>query len=58
MQHLILLITFNDSHPSAPALLCCAGKSSMLQAILQTMRLTKGEMHVGGTVSYVPQTPW
>ena len=30
----------------------------MLQAILQTMRLTKGEMHVGGTVSYVPQTPW
>mmetsp|Transcript_12259 Transcript_12259/g.33459 ORF Transcript_12259/g.33459 Transcript_12259/m.33459 type:complete len:1462 (-) Transcript_12259:707-5092(-) len=34
------------------------GKSSVLQAILQTMRLTKGEMHVGGTVSYVPQTPW
>jgi len=37
---------------------CRAGKSSMLQAILQTMRLNKGEMHVGGTVSYVPQTPW
>jgi hypothetical protein len=22
------------------------------------MRLNKGEMHVGGTCSYVPQTPW
>jgi len=42
----------------ACALPLCAGKSSVLQAILQTMRLTKGEMHVGGTVSYVPQTPW
>lgn len=35
-----------------------SGKSSVFQAILQNMVLKKGHMSVGGSVSYVPQTPW
>uniref|UniRef100_A0A7S0R450 Uncharacterized protein n=1 Tax=Chlamydomonas leiostraca TaxID=1034604 RepID=A0A7S0R450_9CHLO len=35
-----------------------SGKSSVFQAILQNMILEKGGMAVGGSVSYVPQTPW
>jgi ABC-type transport system involved in cytochrome bd biosynthesis fused ATPase/permease subunit len=35
-----------------------AGKSSVFQAILQNMQLQSGEMAVGGSISYVPQTPW
>lgn len=35
-----------------------SGKSSVFQAILQNMQLQSGLVQVGGTVSYVPQTPW
>jgi ABC-type transport system involved in cytochrome bd biosynthesis fused ATPase/permease subunit len=35
-----------------------AGKSSIFQAILNHMSLESGELHVGGTMAYVPQTPW
>ncbi|KAL6759443.1 ABC transporter [Haematococcus lacustris] len=35
-----------------------SGKSSVFQAILQNMVLEKGVMAVGGSISYVPQTPW
>lgn len=35
-----------------------SGKSSVFQAILQNMQLKKGNMSVGGAISYVPQTPW
>lgn len=30
----------------------------MFQAILQNMQLDSGTMAIGGTVAYVPQTPW
>jgi ABC-type transport system involved in cytochrome bd biosynthesis fused ATPase/permease subunit len=44
-------------HPS-----CClafpAGKSSILQAILNKMIVAEGSVEVGGTIAYVPQSPW
>lgn len=35
-----------------------AGKSSILQAILSKMNVAEGRLSVGGSVAYVPQTPW
>ncbi|KIK63265.1 hypothetical protein GYMLUDRAFT_40975 [Collybiopsis luxurians FD-317 M1] len=35
-----------------------SGKSSILHALIGEMRRTRGEVVFGGTVSYVPQTPW
>jgi hypothetical protein len=35
-----------------------AGKSSILQAILNKMIVAKGNVAVGGTIAYVPQSPW
>ncbi|KAG6865425.1 hypothetical protein C0991_002663 [Blastosporella zonata] len=35
-----------------------SGKSSVLQALIGEMRKTRGEVLFGGTVAYVPQTPW
>ena len=35
-----------------------AGKSSILQAILSKMFVQQGRVDVGGTIAYVPQTPW
>ncbi|KAJ3915478.1 multidrug resistance-associated ABC transporter [Lentinula edodes] len=35
-----------------------SGKSSILNALIGEMRRTRGEVVFGGTVSYVPQTPW
>eukprot|EP00798_Chlamydomonas_sp_ICE-L_P017393 gene17393-23693_t len=35
-----------------------SGKSSVFTAILQSMRLEKGELKIGGNVAYVPQSPW
>ncbi|KAF9466008.1 multidrug resistance-associated ABC transporter [Collybia nuda] len=35
-----------------------SGKSSILQAMIGEMRRTKGEVVFGGSVAYVPQTPW
>jgi ABC-type transport system involved in cytochrome bd biosynthesis fused ATPase/permease subunit len=35
-----------------------AGKSSILQAILSKMVVQQGRLDVGGTIAYVPQTPW
>ncbi|GLB40936.1 putative ABC transporter transmembrane region [Lyophyllum shimeji] len=35
-----------------------SGKSSILQAMIGEMRKTKGEVVFGGTIAYVPQTPW
>lgn len=40
---------------------CClvaAGKSSVLQAILGKMMAAQGSVQVGGSIAYVPQTPW
>jgi ABC-type branched-subunit amino acid transport system ATPase component len=42
---------------------CClchlpAGKSSILQAILSKMIVQEGRLNVGGTIAYVPQSPW
>ncbi len=34
------------------------GKSSIFQAVLNHMHVESGEVHVGGTMAYVPQTPW
>ncbi|KZT29932.1 multidrug resistance-associated ABC transporter [Neolentinus lepideus HHB14362 ss-1] len=34
------------------------GKSSLLQAMIGEMRKTRGEVVFGGSVAYVPQTPW
>lgn len=34
------------------------GKSSIFQAVLNHMTLESGGLHVGGTMAYVPQTPW
>ncbi|TFK50066.1 multidrug resistance-associated ABC transporter [Heliocybe sulcata] len=34
------------------------GKSSLLQAMIGEMRKTSGEVTFGGSVAYVPQTPW
>lgn len=35
-----------------------AGKSSILQAILSKMTVQQGRVNVGGSIAYVPQTPW
>jgi ABC-type transport system involved in cytochrome bd biosynthesis fused ATPase/permease subunit len=35
-----------------------AGKSSVLQAILSKMMVQEGRLDVGGTIAYVPQSPW
>ncbi|KAF5390987.1 hypothetical protein D9757_004049 [Collybiopsis confluens] len=35
-----------------------SGKSSILNALIGEMRRTRGEVVFGGSVSYVPQTPW
>jgi hypothetical protein len=35
-----------------------AGKSSILQAILNKMIVAEGRVEVGGTIAYVPQSPW
>ncbi|KAF5360296.1 hypothetical protein D9758_009166 [Tetrapyrgos nigripes] len=35
-----------------------SGKSSILQALIGEMRKTRGEVVFGGSVAYVPQTPW
>ncbi|KAF8880183.1 multidrug resistance-associated ABC transporter [Infundibulicybe gibba] len=35
-----------------------SGKSSVLQALIGEMRRTQGTVVFGGTVAYVPQTPW
>ncbi|KAG2422455.1 hypothetical protein HXX76_016025 [Chlamydomonas incerta] len=35
-----------------------SGKSSIFQAVLNHMNLESGALHVGGTMAYVPQTPW
>ncbi|KAH7104385.1 cadmium ion transporter [Auriculariales sp. MPI-PUGE-AT-0066] len=35
-----------------------SGKTSLLQAIAGEMKKTKGNVSLGGTVAYVPQTPW
>ncbi len=35
-----------------------AGKSSVLQAILNKMVVAKGSLEVGGHIAYVPQSPW
>ncbi len=35
-----------------------SGKSSVFTAILDNMRVAKGSVSVGGTIGYVPQTPW
>jgi len=37
--------------------LCLAGKSSLLQAILNKMVVAKGSVAVGGQIAYVPQVP-
>lgn len=38
--------------------MCLAGKSSILQAILSKMIVQEGRVNIGGTIAYVPQTPW
>ncbi|KXZ48458.1 hypothetical protein GPECTOR_27g628 [Gonium pectorale] len=35
-----------------------SGKSSIFQAVLNHMVLESGALHVGGSMAYVPQTPW
>ncbi|KAJ2912814.1 hypothetical protein MD484_g7600, partial [Candolleomyces efflorescens] len=35
-----------------------SGKSSLFQAIIGEMRRTSGQTVVGGSLAYVPQTPW
>jgi hypothetical protein len=35
-----------------------SGKSALLQGLLGEMRQTHGHTRFGGTVSFVPQTPW
>ncbi|GFR52364.1 hypothetical protein Agub_g14922 [Astrephomene gubernaculifera] len=35
-----------------------SGKSSIFQAVLNHMSLDSGGLHVGGSMAYVPQTPW
>ncbi|KZW01126.1 hypothetical protein EXIGLDRAFT_719505 [Exidia glandulosa HHB12029] len=35
-----------------------SGKTSLLQALAGEMRKTRGNVVLGGTVSYVPQSPW
>ncbi|KAF9466028.1 multidrug resistance-associated ABC transporter [Collybia nuda] len=35
-----------------------SGKSSLLQALIGEMRRVRGEVVFGGSVAYVPQTPW
>ncbi|KAF9447357.1 multidrug resistance-associated ABC transporter [Macrolepiota fuliginosa MF-IS2] len=35
-----------------------SGKSSVLQALIGEMRKTRGEVVIGGSIAYVPQTPW
>ena len=35
-----------------------SGKSSLLQALVGEMRMTKGDVVFGGSVAYVPQQPW
>ncbi|KAF9020670.1 multidrug resistance-associated ABC transporter [Hymenopellis radicata] len=35
-----------------------SGKSSILQALIGEMRRLNGEVVLGGSVAYVPQTPW
>ncbi|KAJ3982865.1 multidrug resistance-associated ABC transporter [Lentinula detonsa] len=35
-----------------------SGKSSILNALIGEMRRTRGDVVFGGSVSYVPQTPW
>ncbi|KAF9044293.1 multidrug resistance-associated ABC transporter [Panaeolus papilionaceus] len=35
-----------------------SGKSSLLQAIVGEMRRSRGDVTVGGSVAYVPQSPW
>lgn len=52
----------HSSITNCAAVLCfCmfrAGKSSILQAILSKMITLEGRVDVGGTIAYVPQTPW
>jgi ATP-binding cassette, subfamily C (CFTR/MRP), member 1 len=35
-----------------------SGKSSLLQGIFGEMRRTRGQVVIGGSLAYVPQTPW
>lgn len=35
-----------------------SGKSTIINAILGQLELTTGTLKVGGTIGYVPQTPW
>ncbi|KAG6889349.1 hypothetical protein C0992_005577 [Termitomyces sp. T32_za158] len=35
-----------------------SGKSSVLQSVIGEMRRTRGQVFLGGTVAYVPQTAW
>ncbi|KAF5360312.1 hypothetical protein D9758_009126 [Tetrapyrgos nigripes] len=35
-----------------------SGKSSILQALIGEMRRTRGQVVFGGSIAYVPQTPW
>ncbi len=35
-----------------------SGKSSILAALLGEMSKTDGQVHVSGTIAYVPQTAW
>ncbi|KAF8882128.1 hypothetical protein BD779DRAFT_1675113 [Infundibulicybe gibba] len=40
------------------AFIAIVGRSSVLQALIGEMRRTQGKVVFGGTVAYVPQTPW
>lgn len=35
-----------------------SGKSSLIQALLGEMKLSRGSAYLGGSVSYFPQAPW
>lgn len=39
-------------------LLKCLSQSSVLQAMIGEMKRTKGEVTFGGSIAYVPQSPW
>lgn len=54
--HLAQLLT--SLYVSWVLLGCPAGKSSVLQAILGKMTAAQGSVQVGGSIAYVPQTPW
>jgi ABC-type multidrug transport system fused ATPase/permease subunit len=35
-----------------------AGKSSLISSLLGEMYKSSGEVHLRGSIAYVPQTPW